>query len=447
MRSRLWPGLLLTALLPAATLPAQTVERPSHLPIPDPALEQNMRPEDALENRLGRARPRKELLDKIADPKMRAEIEKLAKKLMQDEQLMKSLQGKLRREDAERLLGKVGSGGGIGDDPELQRLLKQALQNAGVSDADKQKMRDWSDMLREKGFPVPADDPGAGRAGADEGAAPPEGAPGAMHPPRPAAPSMSPRPPVTPPQPKREDSPQEWAKKYLEKAVTSFDRWKDSPAGKSWLESFQGMARRLRENPIATPAVAERAARLTQYLPRFNRLLPHFRPPRLPEPYIPRLPSFGALPRVNFSAPRAPSGITPGRVLVWLVVLAAAAGVLWRAGGLVERVRQARAAAWRLGPWPVRPEDVATRGDLVRAFEHLALLCLGPDARTHHHLDLAARIGAQSDLDPERRQDAARHLAGLYEQARYTPDDERLADDDLHRARRELCYLAGVTAA
>ena len=95
----------------------------------------------------------------------------------------------------------------------------------------------------------------------------------------------------------------------------------------------------------------------------------------------------------------------------------------------------------------MRPDQVSTRGDLVRAFEHLALLCLGRDARTHHHLDLATRIGQQPSLDQDRRKEAARDLALLYEQARYTPDDEHLADEDLRRARRELSYLAGETAA
>jgi hypothetical protein len=100
-----------------------------------------------------------------------------------------------------------------------------------------------------------------------------------------------------------------------------------------------------------------------------------------------------------------------------------------------------------LGPWPVRPGEVATRGDLVRAFEHLALLCLGPTARTCHHLELARLLGAQPAPDPERRRDAAVDLAQVYEQARYTPDDEVLPDDLMRRARRELCYLAGEPAA
>src|SRR5262245_40693692 len=134
MRSRLWPGLLLGALLPGATLPAQTIPQPegrlSHRPIPG-SLEQNMRPEDAVDGRLSQSRARKGRLDQLGDARMQAEIQKLAMQLLKDEKFMKSLQGKLTRENAENLLGKVGAGGGIGDDPAMHQLLKQALQSAG----------------------------------------------------------------------------------------------------------------------------------------------------------------------------------------------------------------------------------------------------------------------------------------------------------------------------
>jgi hypothetical protein len=122
--------------------------------------------------------------------------------------------------------------------------------------------------------------------------------------------------------------------------------------------------------------------------------------------------------------------------------------VLWRVGGWWQRRRaELLNAGWRLGPWPVRPESVSTRGELVQAFEHLALLLLGPTARTCHHLELAGRMGAQPALDGDRRREAADDLARLYEQARYTPDNETLSPESMSRARRELCYLAGVIAA
>jgi hypothetical protein len=91
---------------------------------------------------------------------------------------------------------------------------------------------------------------------------------------------------------------------------------------------------------------------------------------------------------------------------------------------------------------------VATRQDLVRAFEYLALLVLGPAARACHHLDLAALLGERAPvLNPDVRRGAASALARLYEQARYAPGDEPLGEDDLAAARRDLCLLAGVAAA
>jgi hypothetical protein len=76
----------------------------------------------------------------------------------------------------------------------------------------------------------------------------------------------------------------------------------------------------------------------------------------------------------------------------------------------------------------------------------LALLCLGPAARTRHHLELADQLGGPAGADPARRE-AARHLARLYEQARYSPDDGPLPAADLARARQELCSLGGVSPA
>jgi hypothetical protein len=132
--------------------------------------------------------------------------------------------------------------------------------------------------------------------------------------------------------------------------------------------------------------------------------------------------------------------------LVWLAVLAVCALLLWKTGAWYQRRAALAAQGWRLGPWPVAPARVATRNELVRAFEYLALLRLGPEARARHHLDLADRLGAEPDMDPERRQQAAAHLAGLYEQARYAPGNEPLPAEEMSAARRELCYLAGVAA-
>lgn len=109
------------------------------------------------------------------------------------------------------------------------------------------------------------------------------------------------------------------------------------------------------------------------------------------------------------------------------------------------RSRKARTDPWKPGPWPVAPEKIRTQGDLIRTFEHLALICLGLQASSTNHRDIAHNIGenrAWSESDTE----AVNRLADLYERARYAPREEALAEAEVIAARRDLCLLAGVSA-
>ena len=98
------------------------------------------------------------------------------------------------------------------------------------------------------------------------------------------------------------------------------------------------------------------------------------------------------------SASAAPSfggssdGLADG--VVWVVALALLVAAGWMAVAVARRRAEARTRArpWSPGPWPVRPSQVSTRQDLVRAFEHLAYLFLGLSARNLNHLDVAARL-------------------------------------------------------
>jgi hypothetical protein len=129
--------------------------------------------------------------------------------------------------------------------------------------------------------------------------------------------------------------------------------------------------------------------------------------------------------------------------MVWVIALAlfgVAAVLALRAAS--RQAAGARAKAWSAGPWPVHPSRVSTREDLIRAFEHLAFLCLGPTARHLNHLDVAGRLGKTAG---DRAGPAAR-LAHLYEQARYAPPDELLPADELTAARGDLSTLAGAAA-
>ncbi len=96
-----------------------------------------------------------------------------------------------------------------------------------------------------------------------------------------------------------------------------------------------------------------------------------------------------------------------------------------------------------IGAWPVRPGEVRTRSDLVRAFEYLALLMLGRSIESANHHEIADRLGADDLAGEKRRRQAALELARLYEQARYAPPEENLSEDELTTARQDLALLAG----
>jgi hypothetical protein len=90
---------------------------------------------------------------------------------------------------------------------------------------------------------------------------------------------------------------------------------------------------------------------------------------------------------------------------------------------------------------------VASREELIAAFEFLALLLLGPAARSWNHRDIATGIGNQPQGGILDRKALADRLADLYEEARYAPEKEPLTGEALAEARRNLCSLAGVAAA
>jgi hypothetical protein len=91
-----------------------------------------------------------------------------------------------------------------------------------------------------------------------------------------------------------------------------------------------------------------------------------------------------------------------------------------------------------LGPWPVRPEAVSTRAELIAAFDYLALWTLGLAAKSWNHQAVARRW---CDAAPACAA-SAQHLAELYEEARYTIGAEELPEALRERARQSLVRLA-----
>lgn len=267
-------------------------------------------------------------------------------------------------------------------------------------------------------------------------------------------------PPVNPP---REESPSPAAPstpvvsapsgrqdELLEGLSKLVGKMRDSPLGES--PTVRQIGREL-SRPILTRGDGEgesggllgKLPRLGEYVP-FKRLfsaenLPSFGKPSLSGPRMPAMsaPSAGGM-----------QGPSEGTVigLVWIGLAVIVVVLLWKLlGGSRTTPVAVQTTGWQLGPWPVNPADVATRQDLVRAFEYLSLLLLGPAARAWNHVEIAGKLGAADDATAMQRRNAASQLAALYEQARYAPPNEPLPEDHLNDARRNLCLLAGVAAA
>jgi hypothetical protein len=164
---------------------------------------------------------------------------------------------------------------------------------------------------------------------------------------------------------------------------------------------------------------------------------------KLPEIRLPQLEAAAPVNQPPASAPSASAGTSLTPFLVAILMLLCGWFAYRRlakrlAGGLWGGGKATSSRAWRLGPWPVKPDRVATREDLVLAFEHLSLLKLGPQAKVWNHLSIADRLSA-GRLG---QRSAAWHLARSYEQARYAPAAEALPEQILQTARDELNLLA-----
>jgi hypothetical protein len=136
----------------------------------------------------------------------------------------------------------------------------------------------------------------------------------------------------------------------------------------------------------------------------------------------------------------AGGGLALFQILLILGVAALVIVLVWR---LLARMGSRDVQAeLRRTVWPMPPGQVCTRQQLIQAFEHLALVVLGPGARTTNHRAIADGLGAT----PQRTQ-AAEELATLYEWARYNPALGEMPGPDLAAARRDLCFLAGMAAS
>jgi hypothetical protein len=100
-------------------------------------------------------------------------------------------------------------------------------------------------------------------------------------------------------------------------------------------------------------------------------------------------------------------------------------------------------AGWRLGPWPLEPKSIKTPDDVIRAFEYMSVLKLGPNALTWNHVDIALALGRRFPTLSASALDLGAH----YEQARYAPASDAMSPASVQIARDEILRMVEGSAA
>jgi hypothetical protein len=240
--------------------------------------------------------------------------------------------------------------------------------------------------------------------------------------------------------PRSPDTTSEWFRKQASSWAGSFSKGIDSETLKGLVESFQRngvMPSRLELPGWIKSTTSGISGSFKDWLPEFGQA-PQFGNINLGGGWnfgTPDLPSL----------PSAETASKSTGFLFLLALIVVAAVVIYRTRGLGAFGPTDERGGRRLGPWPVAPEQVTTRGQLVQAFEYLARKVLGLPAETSHHREVGRQLAQHSATSEQEA--AADDLASLYEQARYTPPSETLSPEELARAREALRLLATVNAA
>ncbi len=167
-----------------------------------------------------------------------------------------------------------------------------------------------------------------------------------------------------------------------------------------------------------------------------------------------QMPNFGSNSSSKFTGgaeghllPEPSSSNTSGewgdlsRVSMFIALAAGGFLLYWYAGVRAKNKPNKIGEAIALD-WPVAPQLVSTREDVVKAFDFLSIAKCGSAAVNWHHRFIAETLSGQQ---PKQR-DAVNQLAGLYEKARYAPVNEPFTESDLVAARTSLSQIAGETS-
>ena len=401
--------------------------RPSHRPL-DNGFGDLSQAENRLSHRLNRTHNLQDLQD-------------LIQPLRDNPELLKQFKKDMRPEDVQRLLDEtIKNNPSLLDDPKLGELLKQADKIKAGDQLGDDKTKELQKLAKDFFDQHKQDLPPEFRPGDRTSSGPP---PDLSHspeqPPHTPPPSLTPPslPPKVPPPPAKPSWLSREVLDGMAGIVKDADKSGDGEALRTLIHEFGKGLDSGGDNSLAKAMSSLPKGWFTS--DDASWLANNLKPPSPP--------NVGG----NWSGgPAFTSGGLSGgdsagalEAVIWVAALGLIAVAVWMAVSTARRqAADARKKGWELGPWPVSPSQVSTREDLIRAFEYLAFLLLGPSARTLNHLDVAERLRPNDGL----RAGAAARLAHLYEQARYAPADESLPPEDLMAARGDLSALAGAAA-
>lgn len=381
------------------------------------------------------------------------QLQDQVQKLLKDRDFLNNI--KIEESQLMRLREMMHKGKGLSQDRSWEHFLQQADALRKLNPQQIERLRSWAERAEHKS-PAPSD-PGSAQGGGPAASSPSSIVPPSLPTP---PPSLSPQPEPEP-EPSLLDQMKEESTKWLMdnlddvggnvlEAITQMDGREEFTPLAELLRSvrqpdFSDL--NLNENSFfpthQVGSLAHSLSDVGEYLHQPGGVLSEMRS-FFRNASMPSLPRLGS-PSISMPASSVPDGEGWLPAVLSLLMLATIVLFLCKSGFGFQSAGSGKGDEWRLGPWPVPPSGVSTRQDVIRAFEHLVLLCFGPTASACHHRTLAERLAEQDCDNPGRRQ-AAEMLAWLYEQARYAPAEDALSPEQFSDARHALCLLAGVTA-
>jgi hypothetical protein len=446
MNNRFWLELLLIALSLLTSSPTATAQNQTYLQVSGSLLQYPfMQSHHDLPGGLDLDNPQEMMAQRLQELRELHQLQDQVQGLLADREFLKNLQ-QLSETELRQLRDKMLRGEGLGKDQRWEELLKQAASHKKLEQQQIDILRRWAERAEHHQPPPPSEHSLLNNR--SPGTPPPATNPNGSSSPAPSFPTMDAS------EPSLFDRLQEETTKWLMENLDDvggdiLDALVELGVNEEGTPLSE-LLRSMQQPDLSGMNVSDQAMGLSRYLPKVGEFLHEQRGAWdevrsiFREAPIPSLPSIGD-PSVSVpaSAAAADSWVP---ALLSLLLLGMIVLLLYKMAARSQaRAGSGDAQLWRLGPWPVPPGAVSTRQDVIRAFEYMALLCLGPAAAVCHHRELAERLAEQDSGNPARRQ-AAEILAWLYEQARYAPAGELLSPEELTGARHALCLLAGVTA-